>query len=751
MPPATRHRKAQHDDTAATNNAFTKKTTTTTVKGTESVKDNPRNRQQRRQIKESDQTIVDNDLKSMTQQELETEPYSSVIHNLDNSNNDDNEKSLNRDDESNINKENYESNHATSGVQRGSRNYEITKSKQQPQQNQKQHHRDSSTKHSNTDNVISYDKNVIQKARHQLINSLVDSRRKERDSNEVNPEQRQQSESEIGPSHDFSLRTRNENPFHLKIISFLSLFTLSSNKKLMFDMICYHFDKSHARQFFANLLDVVVYAIQFEIDTDDDTNDDRNRSSTSVEDPATMHIDHEDNTNNDITNRTAVHKKDAITFMLLATEAVQTYLKGMKERQKQKEADQKLRRNSYVVDDNKPLMVSVEVYDVAFQLHNALACITNCLSDQKSDNKDNSLLMLQQSIIELCETWWLCNGNQREYLIVNALPLLVQAALDLESDNGNTNSNIAQSKRSNKSTSATAAVGIIKRLYKIRTAINAIDFTDEDSNVFCTLLQRLVSLPVCLNSTEGKRLLSFLLSNDVILIQKIHVAIRVQIPNNLRLIILKAYGDIYYDAWKATNRDNDDDGSQQNIDAEDDDDNDSSSEEESSRSSIRSKFESIVLQDYMSAVIYAANPSIVKSLTTLLESFYSNKKNNDVENMLYRMYNPIIWRSLKATNAIVRMNATNVFTELFPLVQHPTPLLTKEDNNKKKADQTQLKSSMMLLEDAIIQGCHAIQEIMLDKDHRVRSCGAQSMAKILVTFWDVVPSDQIRRFFNRKF
>jgi Condensin II non structural maintenance of chromosomes subunit len=656
------------------------------------------------------------------------------------------------DDEScNDNKENHGCNHHT---RRATENDNL------PEETglQRRIHEDlSRLSHTTTNASSKYDKKDIQEARRQILNSLVignDDGRLTPERNEIvtpssqrRPLQQPQPRSdEENMNIDPSDEQMKEDSIHAKMLSLLSLLGPSVDKNsrtLYLYVIQYHWDKGNARNFFSNLVDVVEYMIQYNVTGT--AYDDNVRNISSMLENEDIRKDNEmivDNNDNDFASVTRRNKVQAFQFLIVVIDIVQTYLNGVIERQKQKDADKKMRRNSYVVDKEKSLMISVEVYEVALQLHNTLPYLTELLSRQNSNDQSHKVLLLsmQQNIITLCETWWKCNGNQREYLIVNVLPLLVEDLLDHGSSSRTTNDDGMSSKKSTKSKSNSSTTNkLIKRLYNIRTAIDALDFADEESDAFCLLLQRLVSLPICLNSTDGKNLLSYLMSTDAILIQKIHNAIRAQLPNNLRSTILKSYGDIYYGAWQMTVRqgndnssyDDGDDSSSVNVDID-----------------MRSKFELIVLQDYMYAVIHVANTSIVKSLTILLESFYSNKKNQEVENMLYRMYNPIIWRSLKATNAIVRMNAVNVFAEVFPLVQHDIPVI--DEDHKKELDQTQHRSFIMLLEDAIIQGCQSIQEIMIDPDHRVRTCGATATAKILVTYWDIIPTDHIRRFFNRK-
>jgi condensin-2 complex subunit G2 len=336
---------------------------------------------------------------------------------------------------------------------------------------------------------------------------------------------------------------------------------------------------------------------------------------------------------------------------------------------------------------------------------------------------------VQQKILTLCEAWWLYNGARRETLILNVLPILVQAALDGKDDD-NTFETTTLSSSTSSSTKITSMItkpAAIKRLFQIRTAIDELDFNDPGSASFCALLLRLVSSPSCLNTIDGRKLLSYLLNADVTLMQRLHQSIRAQIPNN-RPTILKAYSEIYFRAWNDVHLSADDDGSSGDGNNDDDDDA-SNSISNTIHSNMRSKFENHVLQDLMYSSIHASNPVMVKSLMRLLQAFYDAKKDRNVEAMFYRMYSPILWRSLTATNAIVRVNAAMVFSEVFPL-QNPNHLQTDQ---------------------AILKGCQSMQHLLCDRDPRVRVAGSECVAKILSTYWEVIPPVEIRSLLNRKY
>ena len=55
----------------------------------------------------------------------------------------------------------------------------------------------------------------------------------------------------------------------------------------------------------------------------------------------------------------------------------------------------------------------------------------------------------------------------------------------------------------------------------------------------------------------------------------------------------------------------------------------------------------------------------------MLDYTHQQKRQRGVDQMLLRLYEPILWRSLKVANPHVRRNAATLFVEAFPL-QDPT-------------------------------------------------------------------------------
>jgi condensin-2 complex subunit G2 len=334
--------------------------------------------------------------------------------------------------------------------------------------------------------------------------------------------------------------------------------------------------------------------------------------------------------------------------------------------QGQIERSQKVKRAT--LSRTPSLSIVAEVYGVALDLHNLLFSLQACGPEG---------LVTQSAILGLCESWWHANALQRENMILQCLPLLVLQALD--------GKNFQKSH--------------IKRIFQLKEAFHIIDFTNPASDSLRSLLLRLASNPLCLRMPEGIRFLASLFQEPS-LVADLHLAVRAQIPE-AKDTVLKAYGEIYLKAWK-----------------------DSADVSEECREAIENE----ALQDFVHAVIHMASSATAKSILKLLEPFHS-KKTPDVEGLLYRLYSPIIWRSLGSANSQVRVNSIVALGQVFPL---------------QDASRTQTQA-------AIAKGTEALKNVLQDSDHRVRVAGSETTAQICVMFWDVLPAKNIRMLLNRKF
>ena len=241
------------------------------------------------------------------------------------------------------------------------------------------------------------------------------------------------------------------------------------------------------------------------------------------------------------------------------------------------------------------------------------------------------------------------------------------------------------------------------RLDKIREAFYDIDFSIPSSDFLRTLLLKLASSPLCLKLKEGQRFIAFLFLLDSSFVKDLHQAIKIQIPE-AKKPLLKTYGEIYKKAWK------DSQSSKYNLD------------------DIQQTIEEDVLQDLMYSVLHIEKPKMFKALLVVLEPFHEAKKSTEMEGLLYRTYGPILRRALRAANPDVRIQAATVLGEVFPL------------QNPAHGD----------ADEAFATGTQYLMELLEDKHPKVRVASAETVAKVLATYWDVLDAKKIYGLLNRK-
>ncbi|XP_010288729.1 PREDICTED: condensin-2 complex subunit G2, partial [Phaethon lepturus] len=188
----------------------------------------------------------------------------------------------------------------------------------------------------------------------------------------------------------------------------------------------------------------------------------------------------------------------------------------------------------------------------------------------------------------------------------------------------------------------------------------------------------------------GRRFLSFLFSWNVNFIKMIHGTVKNQLQFFPRSL-MEYISEVYFRAWKKVS------GEFLEI------------------------FEYNCIQDFMHHGIHLPRSSSVHSKVREMLSYFhkQSKVRQGVEEMLYRLYQPILWRALKARNSEVRSNAAFLFVDAFP-VRDPSFNTEEMDNEIQK----QFEELFSLLEDP-----HPV----------VRSTGILGVTQITSKYWEMIP------------
>ncbi|XP_009276933.1 PREDICTED: condensin-2 complex subunit G2 [Aptenodytes forsteri] len=275
--------------------------------------------------------------------------------------------------------------------------------------------------------------------------------------------------------------------------------------------------------------------------------------------------------------------------------------------------------------------------------------------------------ILQGAIQRVCEMWWEKGLEGKEQLGKSLFIILLRKSLNK------------------------AATGAdVVRLWNLHQTLLYFDYDSEESNEVKDLLLQCFMSVKHIKKEEGRRFLSFLFSWNVNFIKMIHGTVKNQLQFFPRSL-MEYISEVYFRAWKKVS------GEFLEI------------------------LEHNCIQDFMHHGIHLPRSSSVHSKVREMLSYFhkQSKVRQGVEEMLYRLYQPILWRALKARNSEVRSNAAFLFVDAFP-VRDPSFNTEEMDSEIQK----QFEELFSLLEDP-----HPV----------VRSTGILGVTQITSKYWEMIP------------
>lgn len=202
--------------------------------------------------------------------------------------------------------------------------------------------------------------------------------------------------------------------------------------------------------------------------------------------------------------------------------------------------------------------------------------------------------VLPNEVAGLCEEWWKAELPGRDVLISQTLPFLVAKSLTLKKKVD------------------------VHRVYSLRDAFSLLDFDDESIEDLKLLLIRCVISPLYLKSEDGRKFVAFTFGLSLQLLKEILAMIRSQIPWG-RKSTFEAYGDILFRAWKQLER------------------------------NLKLEVEDGFLQSMVDGAIHASSRSFAASIRRVLGGFTNQRTTEGVEKLLFRLAEPVIFRSLQVS------------------------------------------------------------------------------------------------------
>uniref|UniRef100_A0A286XNQ2 Condensin-2 complex subunit G2 n=1 Tax=Cavia porcellus TaxID=10141 RepID=A0A286XNQ2_CAVPO len=273
---------------------------------------------------------------------------------------------------------------------------------------------------------------------------------------------------------------------------------------------------------------------------------------------------------------------------------------------------------------------------------------------------------LRSSIQALCVRWWEKGLPAKEDMGKTAFIMLLRRSLE------------------------TKTGADVCRLWRVHQALYCFDYDSEESREIKDMLLECFINVSYIRKEEGRRFLSSLFNWNINFIKMIHGTIKNQLQG-LQKSLMVHIAEIYFRAWKKAS------------------------------GKILETIENDCIQDLMFHGIHLPRRSPVHSRVREVLSYFQHQKNvrQGVEEMLYRLYKPILWRGLKARNSEVRSNAALLFVEAFP-VRDPNFHEMEMDSEIQK----QFEELYSLLEDPYPM---------------VRSAGILGVCKITSKYWEMMP------------
>ncbi|XP_078666930.1 condensin-2 complex subunit G2-like isoform X1 [Branchiostoma floridae x Branchiostoma belcheri] len=286
-------------------------------------------------------------------------------------------------------------------------------------------------------------------------------------------------------------------------------------------------------------------------------------------------------------------------------------------------------------------------------------------------------VQLKTQISTLCEKWWQKDLRQKENVVYNAMIFFLKQSLEFK-----------------------AKAISVRRVWGLRQVLNLFSYQDETMEELQRLLMLCVINKAYLGAAEGRRFLTFLFGLHPNFTDKLHKTIKNQLPAASKTV-LKYYGEIYFHAW--------------NI----------------SDGLFREKVE-ICLQDLMYLAIHAnrSGPKpLSENLQLLLSSVHQQKHRPGVDDMLYTLYKPILWRSLKVANAAVRTNAALLLVDAFPLQIPDAPVEERDQNMQKQMD--------------------ILWSLLEDPEPMLRMIAVRGVCRIVGMYWELIPTTVVQDFLKK--
>lgn len=189
----------------------------------------------------------------------------------------------------------------------------------------------------------------------------------------------------------------------------------------------------------------------------------------------------------------------------------------------------------------------------------------------------------------------------------------------------------------------------------------------------------------------------FLLDNYPDFIRQLHQAVKINIAKEPKSA--EAYAEIYWRIWSQ------------------------------SKGIHRLEIEEHCIQSFLEVASIGAKEHVVEAARIVLDPFFKNKKTKGVDELLYRLTLPFIWKNLHVPHPTVRKNTLHLLIQAFPL---------QDPEGTKEAGEVYLSKQMKIFE-----------EVFYDESPEVRILATTGACRILSLYWELIPEHEMRKVVAR--
>eukprot|EP00069_Balaena_mysticetus_P004349 bmy_17388T0 len=347
------------------------------------------------------------------------------------------------------------------------------------------------------------------------------------------------------------------------------------------------------------------------------------------------------------------------------------------------------------------ILASVSVINESENYEALLECavILNGVSYALPDSERE----LQGSIQDLCVMWWERGLPAKEDMGKTAFVMLLRRSLKT------------------KTVCSLSKGADICRLWRIHRALYCFDYDLEESREIEDMLLECFINVNYIRKEEGRRFLSSLFNWNINFIKMIHGTIKNQLQG-LQKSLMVHIAEVYFRAWRKAS------------------------------GKILEAIENGCIQDFLYHGVHLPRKSPVHTRVREVLSYFHRQKEvrQGVEEMLYRLYKPILWRGLKARNSEVRSNAALLFVEAFPIRDPNFNAIEMDSEIQKQFEELYClpiildnKLSHPLLEQLL----PALKFCLHDNSEKVRVAFVDMLLKVKAVraakFWKICPMEHI--------